>query len=284
MTATANLLPDGKRIHFNHGPIDLIIEADGHLEDVNTAYRAAFKRFGTVLYELSSELGTLRQEVPAVGLEVRGDIARTMVRAVAPHWRHRVTPMAAVAGSVAEHILAAMIEAAPLAKAYVNNGGDIALHLTEDETFQLASPSGQISIHAEDDVRGIATSGWRGRSFSLGIADAVTVLAPTASTADICATLIANAVNLPDSLKVKRQPADEISPDSDLKDRLVTVGVDPLTKEEIMDALNNGLLAVERYLTEQHFAAVSLMLDTEVISLKCNQPQPELEDDHHQAA
>ena len=46
-------------------------------------------------------------------------------------------------------------------------------------------------------MRGIATSGWRGRSFSLGIADAVTVLAATAAEADAAATVIANAVDLP---------------------------------------------------------------------------------------
>ncbi len=38
--------------------------------------------------------------------------------------------MAAVAGAVADHILAAMIAGRRLAKAYVNDGGDIALHLT----------------------------------------------------------------------------------------------------------------------------------------------------------
>ena len=40
-------------------------------------------------------------------------------------------------------------------------------------------------------VRGVATSGWRGRSHSLGIADSVTVLAATAAMADAAATVIA---------------------------------------------------------------------------------------------
>ena len=42
---------------------------------------------------------------------------------------------------------------------------------------------GRFSVAASSPVRGIATSGWRGRSFSLGIADSVTVLATTASRA-----------------------------------------------------------------------------------------------------
>jgi uncharacterized protein len=284
VSATASWLPDGKRMHFNHGPIDLIIEASGDPHEVQKAYESAFRRFETVLEELVSELSNLGEEITSRSIVVNGDIARTMVRAVAPHWRNRVTPMAAVAGSIAEHILAAMTEETNLTKAYVNNGGDIALHLTEGEVFEIAAPSGNISIQAEDNVRGIATSGWRGRSFSLGIADAVTVLAPSAAVADVVATLIANAVDLPDTLKIKRQPANEISPGSDLKDRLVTIGVDPLTKDEVMDALNNGLVAMERLLHEQHFEAVSLMLDTEVISLKCTRPQLEDTDDSHQAA
>jgi hypothetical protein len=90
-------------------------------------------------------------------------------------------------------------------------------------------------------VRGIATSGWRGRSFSLGIADAVTVLADCASTADAAATIIANAVNLPNYPGITRVPAREISPDSDLGDLLVTRGVEPLSQLEIGAALENGL-------------------------------------------
>ena len=61
-----------------------------------------------------------------------------MHAAVAPFAAdHFITPMAAVAGSVAEEILAAMIQSAPLTRAYVNNGGDIALHLTAGEAFTV---------------------------------------------------------------------------------------------------------------------------------------------------
>ena len=65
-------------------------------------------------------------------------------------------------------------------------------------------------------MRGIATSGWRGRSFSLGIADAVTVLADRAAAADAAATIIANAVDLPGHPAIVRVPACELAPDSDL--------------------------------------------------------------------
>ena len=85
---------------------------------------------------------------------------------------------------------------------------------------------------SRDPVRGIATSGWRGRSFSLGIADAVTVLAATAAKADAAATIIANAVDLPNHAAITRVPAREIAPDNDLGERLVTraVGISARTK------------------------------------------------------
>ncbi len=274
----AALLPDGKRLHLQHGPIDLIIEADGTVNNVNAAYSAAMARFETVLEELADELDLLRQDVKAHGIGLQGNIARTMERAVMPHWKRHVTPMAAVAGAVAEHILEAMLASASLTRAYVNNGGDIALHLSGDETFTVAAPSGEIVITAEDNVRGIATSGWRGRSYSLGIADAVTVLADTASHADVAATLIANAVDLPFSPKIMRQAACELSPDSDLRDRPVTVAVDELTPDEIFEALGNGVVCMQSLLKERQLVAVSLMLSNEVISLKCEPPMVEDEE------
>jgi ApbE superfamily uncharacterized protein (UPF0280 family) len=159
-----------------------------------------------------------------------------------------ITPMAAVAGSVAEEILDAMLSAAQLTRAYVNNGGDIALHLADGEQFTVGlmdRPDRHglmrtMTICADDPVRGVATSGRRGRSFSLGIADAVTVLARTASQADAAATMIANAVDLPGHPAVVRLPANELQPDSDLGARLVTRDVGQLSSHEIVNALEAG--------------------------------------------
>jgi ApbE superfamily uncharacterized protein (UPF0280 family) len=172
-----------------------------------------------------------------------------MHAAVAPFAdRLFITPMAAVAGAVAEEILGAMTAAAPLARAYVNNGGDIALHLSPGESFKIAMidrpdrPSlfGTARIAAKDPARGIATSGWRGRSFSLGIADAVTVLASAASMADAAATVIANAVDLPNHPGILRVPASDLQPDSDLGARPVTRHVPELTPADIAKALDAG--------------------------------------------
>jgi uncharacterized protein len=260
MAVSARILADGKRLHLNHGPIDLIIEADGEPLEVKRAYEVVRKRFATVLDELASELPLLRTEVPKSGLQLRGQIAREMERVCRPHWAMRVTPMAAVAGAVADEILATMIASADLARAYVNNGGDIALHLTDCQRFQIASPSCAITISSTDNIRGIATSGWRGRSFSFGIADSVTVLASTAAQADVAATLIANAIDLPNSAKVTRQAACEIAPDSDLRERLVTINVDLLSVTEIQTALNNGEVVATQMQRDGIVAAASLLL------------------------
>lgn len=262
MAPTAKMLPDGKRLHLNHGPIDLIIKADNH-----KAYAAAISRFETVLDELVRELTILRTEIPEHGLALKGAIARRMEKAVQPHWRSRVTPMAAVAGAVAEEILDAMRNAAPCSTAYVNNGGDIALHLEAGETFTIASPSGPVTISAESGVRGIATSGWRGRSFSLGIADSVTVLARSAAAADVAATLIANAVDLPSSPKVKRLPACEMAPDSDLGNRLVTVAVDELHPDEIDHALKRGAAVARDFVASRRIVSAALLLQGQTITV-----------------
>jgi hypothetical protein len=177
-----------------------------------------------------------------------------MTAAVMPYApEYFITPMAAVAGAVAEEILAAMLNAAELSRAYVNDGGDIALHLTAGEKFVVGMverpdrPSlfGTLTITSKNPVRGIATSGWRGRSFSLGIADAVTVLADRAAAADAAATIIANAVDLPGHPAIVRVPACELAPDSDLGGRLVTQSVGELTAHEVDQALAAGLRTAE---------------------------------------
>lgn len=158
-----------------------------------------------------------------------------------------ITPMAAVAGAVADEVLAAMLRGRRLAKAYVNDGGDIAVHLAPGERIR-AGIVGNVrhpaidsiaTIGADSPVRGIATSGAGGRSFSLGIADAATVLARSAAEADAAATLVANAVDADDAA-VRRAPARALDPDSDLGERLVTVEVGALPQRTIAAALDRG--------------------------------------------
>ncbi|MDQ0392463.1 UPF0280 family protein [Labrys monachus] len=242
-------LGDGSRLHLQHGPIDLVIEAFGQAEAVRAAHQAASRRFDGLLEALCAELGLLRAPHRPDSPRADSDVARRMQVAVAPHAAgHYITPMAAVAGAVADAVLAAMVAAAPLRRAYVNNGGDIALHLADGERFAVGLVDrpdrpglfGRGEVASADPVRGIATSGWRGRSFSLGIADAVTVLAADAAAADAAATIVANAVDLPGHPAIDRRAARDLQPDSDLGDRPVTRHVGPLCPEEIGRALASG--------------------------------------------
>jgi ApbE superfamily uncharacterized protein (UPF0280 family) len=370
------LLPDGRRLHLQDGPIDLVLEAFGTDEAVRAAYAAAVRRFDGLLDELCAELPLLRAPVRGDGTAPEGPVARRMYAAVAEHAegtggastvppsarppaavppavipplgvipglvpgthsspgsqasrlphrrmgsRHKagndfgegsavgdgrafgegskfgegsefgegadvgvggagpalvpfITPMAAVAGAVADEILAAMLTAAPsLTRAYVNNGGDIALFLAPGERFRIGlvdrpdRPSldasalfARTEIGADDGIGGIATSGWRGRSFSLGIADAVTVLAADAAAADAAATVIANTVDLPGHPAIVRVPANALQPDSDLESRLVTRAVGALSDDEIDAALAAGVAVAEGLVRRGLIAGAALHL------------------------
>jgi uncharacterized protein len=280
--AQIRFLPDGRRLHLHDGPIDLILEAFGTPQHVNSAYRAACARFVKVLDELCSDLAFLRQPCSEESLWPNGPVARRMTAAVKPYApEYFITPMAAVAGAVAEEILAAMVSAAELSRAYVNDGGDIALHLNAGQQFVVGmverpdrpSLMGTTTLHASDPVRGIATSGWRGRSFSLGIADDVTVLADRAAAADAAATIIANAVDLPGHSAIVRIAARELQPDSDLGDLPVTQAVGTLTARDVDQALTAGAHTADRLLRIGliRSAALSLQGKTRIVgsSLQC---------------
>lgn len=261
------LLPDGRRLHLQHGPIDLVVEAFGAGESVQAAYRRVASRFDDILEKLVEELSGLRTPLGAAYPLFRGSVARRMAAAVWPHRVDYVTPMAAVAGAVADEVLAAMTGDGDLDRAYVNNGGDIALYLADGERFDagivadIGRPEiGALArIEAVQGVRGIATSGWRGRSHSLGIADAVTVLAGSAAAADVAATLIANAVNV-DNPTIRRKPARELDPDSDLGDLPVTVDVGDLPDGAVDAALLGGVNRARAMLAEGLIAAAHLGL------------------------
>jgi uncharacterized protein len=281
------LLPDGKRLHLQDGPIDLIVQASGRDAEVRAAYDAAAQRFDGLLDQLCAELGELRKAAHPTRCSLQGVIARRMHAAVAPFARDRfVTPMAAVAGSVAEEILGVMRAAADLRRAYVNNGGDIALHLETDEQFSIGlmdrpdrlGVMRTFVIDADDPSRGIATSGRHGRSFSLGIADAVTVLARTASRADAAATIIANAVDLPGHPAIVRCPARELQVDSDLGPRLVTRDVGKLAARDIAQALAAGETVARKLLADGLIDGAALCLCGEMTVVGARKPQARRQD------
>ena len=180
---------------------------------------------------------------------LQGPVARRMAEAVWPHRAVYITPMAAVAGAVADEMLQALVRGRTLDKAYVNDGGDIAIHLTPGHELRAGifatALDGVARLTCDRPVRGIATSGRGGRSFSLGIANSATVLAATAAAADAAATLIANAVNV-EHPAIERRPARALDPDSDLLELPVTVAVGALPPALVEEALNRGAVEARR--------------------------------------
>lgn len=256
-------LPGG-RWHFQQGPIDIVIATEGEALAVEAAHAAAWARFQPLLAELVAELPQLRQPVAATGANpLQGVVARRMWNACAPLREAAqgfITPMAAVAGAVAQELIT-HYQRPGVHRAWVNNGGDIALHLAPGQSARVGlladlsrfdadalacTVAGTLrtdagfTVQQASPVRGVATSGWRGRSQSMGIADSVTVLAATAAQADAAATTIANAVNIDDA-RIGRAPAGSLRDDCDLGDRLVTVAVPTLPAALVQQALQAGL-------------------------------------------
>jgi len=267
----AALLDDGRRLHLQHGPIDLIIGADAaDAAGRQRAFEAATARFEGLLAELVAELSLLRAAVTPALPAPQGAVARRMHAAILPHAQDGfITCMAAVAGAVADEILVAMTAATALARAYVNNGGDIAIHLAPGARFTTAMAGldgrelGQILLAAGDGVGGIATSGTGGRSFSLGIADSVTVLARSAAGADAAATMIANAVDLPGHPGIGRERACDLQPDSDLGARLVVTAVPQLAPGGAARALDAGAACAQKLLSRGLIAGAALFLQNQ---------------------
>jgi ApbE superfamily uncharacterized protein (UPF0280 family) len=174
---------------------------------------------------------------------------------------------------VADEMIEAFRAQSGVLRAYVNNGGDIALHLKEGQRYRIGlfadlgrverrerwRLDGDFELASAVPVRGVATSGWRGRSFSLGIADSVTVLAAGGAQADAAATLIANAVDIDDPAVVRR-PASEIKDDTDLGSRLVTVEVGTLSRDGVHAALDAGAAAAHAMLDRGLIWAATLWL------------------------
>jgi uncharacterized protein len=282
MAPAQRLALPGGRWHFQHGPIDIVISAEGVPAALQAAHDAAWARFQPLLGELVAELPHLRQPVdPSADNPLQGEVARRMWAACAPLHaaaQRFITPMAAVAGAVAQTLITAY-QRPGVHRAWVNNGGDIALHLGVGASARVGlvadlsrfdaealarTATGTLrtdaafTLHHTDPVRGVATSGWRGRSLSRGIADSVTVLAADAARADAAATVIANAVDVDDA-RIRRLPANDVRDDSDLGERLVTVDVPTLPAERVQDALRQGM-AVARALQQAGSVHAALLV------------------------
>ena len=275
----ASLFGTGQRLHIQHGPTDLVIDADG--AERLALFEVAVDSMRDVLTGLADELHGLRASWQA-DRAFSGPVARRMQDACALAGDRFVTPMAAVAGAIADHVLAAMMasrHAAAATKISVNNGGDIAFW-TGDGAITRAAIAGPqnagITLRGPTGWRGMATSGQGGRSLSPGIADSVTVLADCAAHADVAATLIAGAVDCPGLAGIDRVPAHDIDADSDLGSRLVTVAVPPLGPAQIDTALTAGHRLAAELMAGGQIAGAVLELQGEIAVVGLDDPAARL--------
>ena len=275
-------MPQENRLYLHHGPIDIIAHVDGPDEIRRDLYECAKKRFSTVLEELVSELKLLKLPISEVNPEPKGRIARKMFNAVRGSGTF-ITPMAAVAGAVAEEILETMLNQAKsdvsclekIRRMYVNNGGDISFWLNYGSAFTIGVVDNplrpelntKVCLPYESAVRGLATSGWRGRSQSLGIADSVTVLSSSSACADAAATLIANNVNI-EHPGIIRKPACDVKDDSDLGMHPVTVNVPFLSEKEVSWALRNGAESAKALIRKNKIQSAYLSMQEQTLVIE----------------
>lgn len=206
-----------------------------------------------ILSDIREWLPVLRQKAGRIRkTSAMPDVARRMVEAAKAVNEERLTPMAAVAGAVADVVKESVRHLEGQADSlFVNNGGDIAVFsrggrpvLIGLGDIERQRPAGcRITVKGLEDF-GTATSGWGGRSLTQGIADIVTVVAASGALADAAATDICNAT-LIESDRIERKKAVLVDEATDIPEDLVTVSVGPLRRKHIAEALENGLARAE---------------------------------------
>lgn len=185
------------------------------------------------------------QEIPAG--QTYPAVASRMISAVAALAESDLTPMAAVAGSIADEVADYLIEQGA-DKALIDNGGDIAVRLKPGQVAVVgvrtsrssAKLSYTLRVEPGKGIGGVATSGLGGRSLTKGIADAAVAVAASAALADAAATSIANSASVDDPAIV-RDLAEKVDPTTDIPGQLVTVSVGPLPDNKIEAALSRAL-------------------------------------------
>jgi uncharacterized protein len=266
-------------ITLDYGPMQMTIQAGRNGQPLQPAAADGAKYAASLLDSLARVKHIARKpQSEFVNCEYSGypEVLQKMITAVRQSGDVTLTPLAAVAGTIADMVADYVVAAAEATKVIVNNGGDIALRLSGHETVTVgvapvigSSYTHVLRITANDGVGGIATSGLGGRSFTKGIATAVTVAAPRAAMADACATAVANAVYTPHPT-IKLEFAKNIDPDSDIGEHQVVCGVDDLPPEVVEKALLHGYQAGLTFYHSGHISGAALFVYNRGIMLPAN--------------
>jgi ApbE superfamily uncharacterized protein (UPF0280 family) len=178
-------------------------ETDLHIRALQELQPLALQSVIRYRYQLEQYIAQkpefLRSLVPLPADEFAPPIVREMIRAAESAG---VGPMAAVAGAMAEAVGRDLLPQSP--EVIVENGGDIFLRSFKElkvGIFAHTSPlSFRVGLRIPPTPQGwgvCTSSGTVGPSLSLGRADAVCILSPTAALADAAATAVGNLVHSP---------------------------------------------------------------------------------------
>lgn len=203
-----HLYRQGDLIHFRlavkETDLDIAVRKERFSEKLVQVAEKALLACRQPLEEyITGDLTFLRTLTPYEAPDNAPPIVQTMAAAAL---KAGVGPMAAVAGAVAEHVGRVLTKFSK--DVIVENGGDIFLHTSRIQrigVFAGKSPlSHRLALEIRPDLSplGICTSsGTFGHSLSLGKADAVVILAPSAALADAVATAAGNIVQIKEDVQ-----------------------------------------------------------------------------------
>jgi len=239
-------------MHVEIGPASLVITAEKGGRIFAFKRAKVEERVKSILGEIGAYLPLLKQKAYRIR-NVKGlpPTVRNMVEAAKAVDEEGLTPMASVAGAVSDG-LRKFLKADNPDVIMINNGGDISIFNGAGKALGIGigdiatgSPTPYVLRIAGMNGFGIATSGFGGRSFTLGLADLATVVAPTGALADAAATFLGNRTNVQTDA-VTREKACDVDPLTDIPEELVTIRIGEMDRELVMKALRNGLAEAAR--------------------------------------
>ena len=262
---------DDESVLVECGPMRLVIRAWNKDQPQISPARQAAQESISYLERIARCRPLLSRPWPRIKDLCDDELAQRMITSVMTIGDGDLTPMAAVAGTIADAVADWLFERG-LTRVIVDNGGDIAVRLAEGEEVTVgvrpyvASPliTHVIRLGPRHSAWGVTTSGMGGRSFTRGIASAVTVLADKASTADAAATAVANACVVEDE-GIFQLPAEKIDPNSDLTGMLITTEVGPLSMEQRLKAIKSAQEKAEYLVQKKAIIGALIALENQFV-------------------
>ena len=254
------------------GPASLVIQGEKDGKPYEFEKELLVEKVNSILGEIREYLPVLKQKAYKIkNTKHMPDVPRKMVEAVKAIDEASLTPMAAVAGSVAD-AMKEFLKNEGLDLVSVNNGGDISIFNKKGRGLRIdigdihTGESSPYMLNIEQLIDyGLATSGFGGRSFTLGLADIVTVVAATGAVADAAATFICNCTNT-ESDQITRKKASEVDPLTDIPDDNVTIRIGELNEEYILKALENGLDIATNIKKQRHIYDAIIKLQGHMVT------------------